>query len=312
MEKVQIASFGGVEVLQYNIDAPMPKVQQGEMLIKVHASGVNPIDAKIRNGTSFVCQSLALPSGLGYEISGEIIDLDNDITAFHIGQKVISRLDFSVPNGYSEYVLVKPENTVIKPEGVPYEAGASLPIAALTAWQALFTHGQMKKGERVLIHAGAGGVGHIAIQLAKLKGAYVITTASKRNHEFVKSLGADEIIDYTQVEFYKVLDDIDLVIDLVGGDTGVHSLDVVGKTGKVVTVPSVTKDRVLDQAKEKGVNACTMIASMDLQELNLLCDLIVKGALHIHISKKLTFKAAAEAHQLLESGHTVGKLVLCP
>ncbi|WP_440992906.1 NADP-dependent oxidoreductase [Cysteiniphilum litorale] len=182
MKAIQFNSFGSPQVLQCTeIDPPtIDANDRNTLLIKVFASGINPIDAKIRNGSSFASANINFPSGIGFDISGEIIDKSIDVQNINMGQHIIGRLGFDNLNGYSQYCKIKTNQVVIKPDRLTWEQAACLPIAGLTAWQALYTHGKLQKNERVLIHAGAGGVGHLAIQLAKATGAYIITTASKK------------------------------------------------------------------------------------------------------------------------------------
>ncbi|WP_440682465.1 NADP-dependent oxidoreductase [Cysteiniphilum halobium] len=312
MKAIQFNAFGSPEVLQYTeVDTPkIDPADQNMLLIKVVASGVNPIDAKIRNGSSFASANIQFPSGIGFDISGEVIDKSIDVQDIAIGQHIIGRLGFDNINGYSQYCKIKTNQVVIKPEKLTWEQAACLPIAGLTAWQALHTHGKLQQHERVLIHAGAGGVGHLAIQLAKAAGAYVITTASKKNHDFVKSLGADEVIDYQLAPFENTINNIDLVIDLIGGDTGIRSFKTLKSNGRLVTIPTNTKDKVLTYAGNFNHHACGMLAETNLSQLNTLAKLCADGHLYMHAHTIFALEKAYAAHQLLETGHTIGKISL--
>lgn len=312
MKVIQFNAFGSPQVLQYTeIDPPTINADdRNTLLIKVFASGVNPIDAKIRNGSSFASASLTFPSGIGFDISGEVIDKSMDVQNIKIGEPIIGRLGFDNLNGYSQYCKIKTNQVVMKPDKLTWEQAACLPIAGLTAWQALYTHGKLEAGERVLIHAGAGGVGHLAIQLAKATGAYIVTTTSKKNHDFVKSLGANEVIDYRVEPFENTIKDIDLVIDLVGGDTGIRSLKTLQSKGRLVTIPTNTRDQVLAHAHKLNYKAYGMLAETNLSQLSNLAGLCQDRSLYVHIAHTFNLEEAYQAHELLETGHTTGKIAL--
>ena len=279
MKAVQFTQFGNAEVLQYTTtDTPqLDDKDTHTILVKIKASGINPIDGKIRSGNSFACKNLILPACIGFDIAGDVIAKVDDVKDIAIGDSILGRLDFTQMGGYSEYCKISSNHVIKKPLKLDYEKVAALPIAGLTAWQALFDHGQLQKGQRILIHAGTGGVGHLAIQLTKQAGAYIITTASHNNHPFVLSLGADEAIDYRSTTFEDIVQDVDLVIDLIGGETGVRSLKTFKSDGLLVTVPTITRDEVLQKAKEKHINATGMLAETKLEQLDKLAHLIEKG-----------------------------------
>jgi len=310
MKAIQFQQFGPAEVLQW-VEVPKPLIQSNELLIKVLAAGVNPIDTKIRDGSSFVAQQLPLPSGLGFDVCGIVKRCGSDVKALKIDDIVLGTVGrYDHRSAYAEYCIAKPENIILKPTRLSPVQAAALPIAGLTAWQALHRFGKLQSNERVLIHAAAGGVGHLAVQLAKLTDAYVIATASQKHHSFLNSLNVDEIIDYRQRVFEQVLTDIDLVIDLVGGDTGLRSLDVLTPTGRLVTVPTITRDQILSAAKQRNIQATGMLAEMDLEDLSQLANLLSENKLIINIAKTFPIREATKAHQLLEQKHTQGKIVL--
>lgn len=307
---IQFKQFGGPEVLEL-MEVPIPSLKANELLLKIYAAGVNPIDAKIREGSSFVAKSLTLPAGLGFDVCGEVVECGVEITAFKKGDAVFGSVGrYDHPSAYAEYCIAKQNDLIQKPAGLDLVQAAALPTVGLAAWQALHTVGQVKKNERVLIHAAAGGVGHLAVQIAKMAGAYVIGTASGEQPAFLRQLGVDDIINYTQQPFEEKLKDIDLVIDLVGGDTGVRSLSVLKPTGRIVTVPTNTRDLILAEAKKKNIKAMGMLAEIVVSELQLLADMIASKQIQLQIAATFPLKDAVKAHQILEQKHTQGKIVL--
>lgn len=307
---IRFHQFGDPAVLQWEtIEQPQPTDQQ--LLLKVLAAGVNPIDAKIREGSSFVCEKLTLPSGLGFELCGEVVQLGNHVHGFQIGDMVFGTVGrYFHPCAYAEYVAVNVDDVVLTPQDVdPIQAGA-MPIAGTTAWQALHTHGQVKAKQRVLIHAAAGGVGHLAVQLAKQAGAYVVATASARHHDFLKQYGVNELIDYKHQPFEQAVQDVDLVIDLVGGETAIRSFNVLKPNGRIVTVPSYSHAQVLAEAKAQGIDAIKMLADITPTVLSDLAELMAQGQLQVYIAQQFPLSEAAAAHRKLAEKHTQGKLVL--
>ncbi len=261
MKAVKFKDFGAPDVLEV-VETNTPEVNRDDILIKVHSAGLNPIDAKIREGSSFVAKSLALPAGMGFDVCGEVASCGRDISEFKQGDLVLGTVGrHNNPSAYSEYCVGKENDLIILPKELDSKSAGGIPIASLTAWQALFDHGQLKEGEKVLIHAGAGGVGHFAVQFAKWSKAYVVVTASENNHAFLKELGVDEVIDYNKEKFEEKVRDVDLVIDLVGGDIGCKSFQCLKKEGRLVTVPTVTADKVLKVGLEKGHKAMGMLAT---------------------------------------------------
>ncbi|MCF6766545.1 NADP-dependent oxidoreductase [Thiotrichales bacterium 19S3-7] len=314
VKRIQIEAFGTPEVLKI-AETPLLNLadtDNNKLLIKVIAAGVNPIDAKIRQGTSFVSKNLNLPAGLGFDVCGKVIKTSKDINQFSIGDMVFGAIDRNLkPCAYSEYCIVNASDMLLKPKKLSAIEAAAIPIAGLTAWQALFHKDiNLTSKKRVLIHAGAGGVGHIAIQLAKIVGAYVITTASEKHHTFLRSLGADEVIDYKKQAFDKVVSGIDLVIDLVGGDTGIQSVNVLNQNGIIVTVPTVTHAIIIDAAQKRHKKVIALLVENSQEDLSALAKLIIEGKLVIKIAAEFPLASAKEAHYLLEKKQTQGKIVL--
>ncbi|MDF1761606.1 MAG: NADP-dependent oxidoreductase [Coxiellaceae bacterium] len=310
MQAIQFDQYGPADVLQCT-EIDQPKVTDNTLLLKVLAAGVNPIDTKIRDGSSFVCQSLTLPSGLGFDVCGEVVECGENVEGFHVGDTVLGSVGrHDHPCAYAEYCLARPDQIVQAPEALSNDMAAALVIAGLTAWQAIHQYGHIKAGDKVLIHAAAGGVGHLAVQYAKLAGATVIATASEKHHPFLKSLGVDQIIDYKKQKFETKLKDIDVVIDLVGGETGIRSLQVLKPHGLIVTVPTITRDKILEAAKELPVEATGMLAQTNLDDLSYIAELCANQKVKLQIAKTFPLEQAVEAHKMLEAKTTQGKIAL--
>jgi NADPH:quinone reductase-like Zn-dependent oxidoreductase len=306
MKAIQIHEFGGPEVLKYE-DAPKPKPAADEVLIKVFASGVNPVDWKIRAGLAKGKFPVPFPLIPGWDVSGEIEEVGRDIKNFRKGDEVYSRPDPTKNGTYAEYVVGKANLVNRKPKCISHERAAGVPLAGLTAWQALFDHGKLQQDQKVLIHAASGGVGTFAVQFAKWKGAYVIGTTSKENINFVKQLGADEVIDYKKEKFEDKLKEIDLVIDLIGGDTQKRSLKVIKKGGRMITTLQPENQ---EAAKAKNIHIEGFLTQSIPEELEQIKQLIDSGKVKPVITEIIPLKNAAKAHELIEKGHTRGKIVL--
>jgi NADPH:quinone reductase-like Zn-dependent oxidoreductase len=306
MKAVTIHEFGGPEVLRFE-DVPRPKPAAGEVLIKVFATSVNPIDWKIRDGLRKEKFPTTFPLILGVDVSGEIEEVGSNVQKFKKGDEVYSRPDPTKNGAYAEYVAVDASQVSLKPKTIDHNKAAAVPLASLTAWQGLFDFGQLQPKQKVLIHAAAGGVGTFAVQFAKWKGAYVIGTASQENIEFVKLLGADEVIDYKNEPFEKKIKDIDLVFDTIGGDTQKRSLKVLKDGGRLITT---LKPENQDEARSKNIHIEGYTAQSYPAELEQIAQLIDAGKVQPVISKTMRLEQAAEAQELNKEGHTRGKIVL--
>ncbi len=306
MKAIRIHEFGGPEVLKYE-DAPVPKPANDEVLIKIYASGVNPVDWKIRAGQAQGKFPVHFPLIPGWDVSGEIEEVGNDILNFKKGDEVYSRPDPTRNGTYAEYVAVKASQVNSKPQSLGHDKAAAVPLAGLTAWQGLFEHGKLQAGQKVLIHAAAGGVGTFAVQFAKWKGAYVIGTASEENIDFLYGLGADEVIDYKTEKFENKVKDACLVFDLIGGDTQKRSLLVIKEGGRLVTT---VKPENQEAAKEKNIQVIGYLAQSLPADLQQISDLIDSGKIKPIVTEILPLKDAAEAQRQIESHHTRGKIVL--
>jgi NADPH:quinone reductase-like Zn-dependent oxidoreductase len=306
MKAIRIHQFGGPEVLKFE-DAPRPEPASDEVLIKVHATSVNPIDWKIREGRAQEKYPVKFPLIPGWDVSGEIEEVGSDIVVFRKGDEVYARPDVTRNGTYAEYVVVKANEMSLKPVTIDHVKAAAVPLAGLTAWQALFDHGELQEGQKVLIHGATGGVVSFAVQFAKWKGAYVIGTASTGNIQFLKKLGADETIDYKKQTFEDIIRDVDLVIDLIGGDTQERSLKVIRNGGRLV---STVAAKFKEQAKAENIHLLNFQAQRDAEVLEQIATLIDEGKVTPVIGKLLPLEKAAEAQKISEQGHTLGKIVL--
>ncbi len=305
MKAVRIESFGGPETLKVQ-DVDRPKPKDDEVLIQVRAASVNPVDYKMRAGQYPPVKQENLPKTLGRDISGVIVARGAAVATFLDGDEVMAMLDRG-QGGYAEYVTLNADLCVRKPQGLDYTEAAAVPLAAMTAWQGLFDHGGLTAGQRVLIHGGAGGVGHFAIQFAKTIGAYVITTCSADDKEFVRSLGADEAIDYRAERFEDRVSEVDMVFDLIGGDTQERSWSVLKDGGTLVSTLAKPSER---QAQIHHARAMNYMAQPDAAELGEIVHLITEKKVHPHVDTRLPLEDVAEAHRKVEHGHPRGKVVL--
>jgi len=306
MKAIQIHEFGGPEVLKCE-EAPKPSPASDEVVIKVYASGVNPVDCKIRAGFAQKKFPVHFPLIPGWDVSGEIEEVGSDILNFKKGDEVYSRPDPTRNGTYAEYVVVKADQVNSKPKSINHDKAAAVPLAGLTAWQGLFDFGNLEAGQRVLIHAASGGVGSFAVQLARWKGAYIIGTASEENIDFLYGLGANEVINYKTEKFENKVKGVDLVFDLVGGETQKRSLKVIRKGGRLITT---VQPQNQEAAKLKGIHIGSFITQSLPGELQQIADLIDSGKMKPVVSQTFSLEEAPVAHQKIEGGHTRGKIVL--
>jgi len=300
MKAVRIHAFGGPEVLQYE-DAPRPVAEAGEVLIRIYASAVNPADWKYRNG--FFGKDAPLPLTLGFDFSGVIEALGAGVTRWKTGDEVYG---YGL-GAYAEYVAVKETLVAAKPKTVDHIHAAAIASASLTAWKALFEVGELRAGQKVLIHGATGGVGGFAVQLAHAKGVHVIGTASKRNQGYLKELGADEAIDYESVRFEDVVRDVDVTFDTQGGETQARSWATLKRGGILV---SIAQPPVQAEADKRGVRATFMVNEMKAESLNAITKLVDSGKLKAVVDTVLPLSEARRALELIQTGHTRGKIAL--
>lgn len=308
MKAIRFSTYGGPEVLQYE-DVPRPHAGPGEVLIRIHAAGINPGDKNIRAGIAHKKFGLTIPFPFipGNDLSGEIASVGPDVTAFQVGDLVYGL----TMNGatYAEYTTADASQLAYKPTYLDHIQAAAVPLAALTAWQALFDHGHLEAGQVVLINGASGGVGHFAVQFARMKGARVIGVASGRNEAFVRELGIDQFIDYTTTQVEKAAQKVDLVLDAVGGEQGTRLLNVLKRGG--ILVPIFWGEYSVEHAAAASVTIQDIAwVQPNAAQLDEIGRLIGLGHVHIHIDTVLPLASASHAHELIERGQTRGKVVL--
>jgi NADPH:quinone reductase-like Zn-dependent oxidoreductase len=313
MRAVVQDTFGGPQVLRVE-RMPRPEPLPTEVLVRVHAAGVNPVDWKTRSGSGMAGVLGQPPFILGWDVSGVVEAVGFGVTTLAVGDEVYGMPWFPRAAGaYAEYVTAPARQFARKPVTATHEQAAAVPLAALTAWQALVDTAGVRPGQRVLVHAAAGGVGHLAVQFARHLGAHVVATASAGRHAWLKELGADETIDYTAVRFEEVTDPIDVVIDLVGDahdDTSHRSLRVLRPGGVLVAVPAGVSPELAEAAAAAGVRATPFLVEPDGPALTRIAELIDAGQVRVEVEEVFPLEQAAAAHARSESGRTRGKLVL--
>lgn len=306
MKAIRIHEYGGPEVLKYE-DAPRPAPAAGDVLIRVHATSVNPVDIAIRSGFFKERMKYTLPMIPGWDVSGVVEAVPPDATRLKPGDEVYARPDLSRDGAYAGYIAVRESEVALKPTSIDHTHAAAIPLTGLTAWQGLFDAGHLAAGQTVLIHGAAGGVGHFAVQFAKVKGARVIATASKRNHEFLRSLGADELIDYNTTKFEDVVHGVDVVLDTITGETQDRSWQVIKKGGIYV---SILQPPNQEKAAAHGVRSAHVFVQPNVDELNEIARLVDAGKVKPHIEKVFPLPQAAAAQEAVASHHTSGKIVI--
>lgn len=305
MKAVQIHAFGGREVLELN-DIAIPEAKQGEVLIKIHAASVNPVDWKIRQGYLQPLLNHALPLTMGWDVSGEVVAVGGGVIHLKVGDEVYSRPNIANNGSYAEYMTASAEEVALKPKSLTWQEAAGVPLAGLTAWQGLYELANIEAGEQVLIHGGSGAVGQFAIQLAKLRGATVYTTTSARNTDLVLSLGADHAIDYQQVDFSE-LRDMDVVLDTIGGEVQDKSWKTVKPGGRLLSIVQTPDEAV---AASHGVTASFYFIEPDRSQLEEMARLADAGKLVVNIDSEFSLDQVADAHERSESGRAQGKIII--
>lgn len=302
MQAISIHSYGGPEVLRLE-EIPRPVPGPNELLVKVYAVSVNPIDWKQRQGA----MNHRLPFVPGWDVSGIVDEVGPGTKRFQRGDAIYASMDTSRDGAYAQYVLVKESEAARKPDSLDHLHAAAIPVAGLTAWQAIFNTARLSTGQKILIHGAAGGVGSFAVQLAKWKGAYVIGTASSQNQAFIRELGVDQPIDYQATRFEDVVHDIDVVLDLIGGETQQRSWKVLRKGGILV---STVQPPAADIAASHGVRAGFTIRQASGSDLAEITKLVDAGKLKVFVDTVLPLAEARHAHEMSQTGHTRGKIVL--
>ncbi|MGL6571890.1 NADP-dependent oxidoreductase [Aeromonas hydrophila] len=314
MTQLQITAFGDPSVLRLN--PSLDKVPaDGEVRVRICFAGVNPIDAKTRAGLGWAAAQNKdkLPWTPGYDVAGVVEKIGPGVTVLAEGDRVCGMVGFPLAaGGYGESVVAR-EEELVRLEDIGLRQGAALPLAGLTAWQGLFEHGTLKAGQRVLILAGAGGVGHLAVQLASAYGAEVVATASRDNHSFLHGLGASGMVDYHDADWVAQVvagGQVDLVLDLVGGESGKAALACVKPGGRLVTVPTISSQQIKDAAAGSAIEVLGMLVHPDRQQLSQMLTLLRQGEVQVTVAGEYALAEGALAHQAIEQGHVRGKLLL--
>ncbi|MGF1731127.1 NADP-dependent oxidoreductase [Photobacterium kasasachensis] len=306
MKAARIHKFGDINAIHLE-ESPVPEIADDEVLVKVVASAINPLDWKIRSGELRELIPIQFPHTLGWDFSGIVAKVGNKVTNFVIGDAVYSRPEVSRNGAHAEYIAVPATDIAPKPQTLSFAAAATLPIASITAWQSLFELGQLVEGQKVLIHAGAGSLGCIALQLANNAGAYVITTAAAEHHDFVKSLGADQVIDYQNEDFKDIVSDIDVVLDTIGYQVQLDSYSVLKPNGILVSVNTYPD---VETAKRLGVQARFLSIKPNGDFLTQIAKWVDRGDVRPIVGYEFAFEDIHAAYQLSESGKAKGKIVI--
>ncbi len=313
MKTVQIYQPGDITALKYE-DVERPEPQKDEVLVRVRAAGINPVDYISRaHGLLLSTGTSILPYSVGWDISGEVIGIGEGVTKFAIGDEVYGMPRFPAEaKAYSEYITSPVADLALKPHALTHEEAAGIPLAGLTAWQALFEVAHHQAGQTLLITGGAGGVGHYAIQVAKWKGAKVITTTSTSNVGFVRELGADTVIDYTRENLADAGQEVDIVLDTIGAEVLREAFTVVKHGGFVVSLPGQKGVKALGEelAPDYGVSFALPLVHTSGEQLAQIARLADAGHLKTYVAATFPLKDAGQAHTMSESGHVRGKLVL--
>jgi NADPH:quinone reductase-like Zn-dependent oxidoreductase len=299
--------LGGPEVLK-EVELPRPSPRPNEILVRMRAAGINPTDWKHRQNGGFLGRP---PFVLGWDVSGVVEEVGIGVARFQPGDEVFGMLPYPFGHGSHAELVTGPARAFApKPAVIDHVQAGALPLVSLTAWQALAETADLQAGQRVLIHAAAGGVGHVAVQIAKARGAYVIGTASEGKHDFLRKLGADELIDYRSTDFAEAVRDVDVVLDTIGDDYSLRSLRVLRPGGLLVSILPVGSDELYQEAERLGVRALRMLVDASHSGMRAVADLVERGALRATIAGTFPLADAAEAHRLGDTGRTTGKLVL--
>ena len=309
MKAIVLKTPGGAENLVIQ-DMDKPAIKSGEILIHVKAISINPVDVKTRSGKGVYGRIKdENPLVLGWDISGTVVEsLD---AKFQIGDEVFGMINFpGHGRAYAEYVAAPASHLALKPQNISHEEAAAATLVALTAWQALVTNANVRKGQKVLIHAASGGVGHIAVQIAKYLGVTVVGTSSAKNKDFVLGLGADTHIDYRDYDWAVHPREFDFVLDTIGGDNLDHSLEVTREGGSIISIPTGLNEEVTSKAASKGIHGYFILVQSDGRDMEQIASLLEKEIIKPHISKTYSFDQIRDAHLQQETGRTVGKLII--
>ncbi|WP_431802897.1 NADP-dependent oxidoreductase [Halobacillus andaensis] len=308
MKAIVIEQYGGKEQLVEK-EVSTPEIKSNQVLVELHATSINPIDWKLREGYLKEMLDFDFPIILGWDAAGVVKETGSDVQKFKVGDRVFARPELSRLGTYAEYTAIDEHVLSHLPDEISYEQAAAVPLAGLTARQCLVDFAEIKKGDKVLVHAGSGGVGHYAIQIAKSFGAYVAATASIKNKEWVEQLGVDRFINYQEEDFSEVLEDFDIVLDTLGGEVQEKSFGVLKKGGRLASIVQAPDEKM---AEEYGVKAGFEWLEPDGEKLAQLANLMIEGKMISKVGHRfpLTEEGLREAHQLSESHHATGKIVI--
>jgi NADPH:quinone reductase-like Zn-dependent oxidoreductase len=312
MKAAVINEFGDAEVLLLT-EVDKPEINTDQVLIKVKATGINPVDTKVRAGTSGISKQITLPAILGWDVSGIIEKIGTDVSPFKPGDEVFGCIGFPhLGKTYAEFTIANPELLAKKPSNISFEEAAAIPIAGLTAYQAINEELKVSSGQKVLIQAAAGGVGHLAVQFAKINGAYVIGTASEKNEKFLKSMGVDEFINYKKEKFEEIVHDADAALDAMGGEILYKTISCVKRGGIVVCLPSSTKNdpKAIGLAEERNIRLIWPMMRPDGNQMRTIANLLQEKKLKVFVDKIFTLDQIAWAHKAVETHQTKGKVVV--
>lgn len=309
MKAVQIKQYGGIEAIEINQDAPKPTAQPGQVVVEVHAASLNRIDTIIRSGVMQQMMPVQFPHTLSGDFAGVVTEVGDGVTGIAVGDEVYGQAGALLGGSGSlaEFTAASESKVAKKPTSIDMVKAASLPLVGASAIQGIEEHIQIKEGQKLLIHGGAGGIGSLAIQIAKLHGAYVATTVNGKDVDFVKSLGADEVIDYKTQNFTQILKDFDAVFDTAGGDTTTKSYAVLKKGGILV---SMAGQPDLELVKQRGVTALSQMTQASTQQLQRIAELVNSGKLVPQVDKVFPLSESKEAFEYFEKENPKGKVVV--
>ena len=307
MKAIQINGYGDNSVVALNEKADRPRVSAGKVLVEVHAAGVNPVDWKIREGYLKGMMPLAFPATLGSDFSGVVVEVGEGVTNVKQGDEVYGMANAMTGGSFAEFTVVDAKSLSPKPTKATHAEAASLPLVGLSTWQALVKQIRLQKGQKILIHGGAGGIGTIAIQLAKHLGAYVVATASQADVNYVKGLGADEVIDYQSEKFEKKIKNYDAVFDTAGGDAYQKSFQVVKEGGIIVSMVEQPNEELMAKYK---ITAKAQFTQPNADQLVKLASLVDDGVIKPHVDKSFSMEQAKETFSYQQTGSPQGKVVI--
>lgn len=310
MKAIILNEIGGSEALHI-AELPTPNILPTEVLIKVKAISINPADTKLRSGGYFRELDFSSDVILGWDVSGEVVSVGNEVKNLRIGDDVFGMIRFpDLGKTYAEYVAAPENELAIKPKNISFEQAAVSTLSALTAYQTIIIKSGVKPNDKVLIHAAAGGVGHLAVQMAKSLGAYVIGTASLANRDFILELGADEYVDYNGNELEEKIKEVDFVLDTLGAENILRSLPLIKNGGKLITILHGIDDNITEKAKSKNIDISFHLVEPNNAHINAIAGLLQNETVKPHISHNFSFDQMSDAHKQQETGRTVGKIAI--